>query len=53
MAEGNVYRSEDEGKSWKRVNDVKDGAAAMLIQHPFDNNMVRHLLSMVFSVLKL
>ncbi|KAJ7460667.1 vacuolar protein sorting/targeting protein 10 [Mycena latifolia] len=35
--EGNIYVSPDEGKTWKRAEDIPEGAAAMVIEHPFDN----------------
>ncbi|KAI0750610.1 Oligoxyloglucan reducing end-specific cellobiohydrolase [Irpex lacteus] len=35
---GNVYVSDNEGKAWKRADDVPEGKAAMVIEHPFDNN---------------
>ncbi|KAF7289529.1 Sortilin [Mycena chlorophos] len=35
--EGDVYVSDDEGKSWKRADDIPKGEAAMVIEHPFDN----------------
>ncbi|PWN53321.1 Oligoxyloglucan reducing end-specific cellobiohydrolase [Violaceomyces palustris] len=34
--EGNVYRSEDEGKSWKLVDGPQQGKAYMLVDHPYD-----------------
>ncbi|KAF7317890.1 Sortilin [Mycena kentingensis (nom. inval.)] len=36
--EGNVYVSEDEGKSWKRAEDIPKGEAVMVIEHPFDTS---------------
>jgi photosystem II stability/assembly factor-like uncharacterized protein len=38
--EGNVYVSQDEGKSWNRATDIPERAAMMVIQHPFDNKYV-------------
>ena len=38
--EGNVYFSQNEGKSWSRVADIPSGKAAMVIEHPFDNTLV-------------
>lgn len=35
--ESNVYRSEDAGVKWKRVDDVPDGKSMELIMHPFDH----------------
>ena len=39
--ERNVYISENEGKSWKKIPAV-EGRAVLLVEHPFDNRMVRH-----------
>ncbi|KAF8649292.1 hypothetical protein AX16_005896 [Volvariella volvacea WC 439] len=36
--EGNVYVSQDEGKSWKAAEDIPEGSAMMVIEHPFDNH---------------
>ncbi|KAF7309568.1 Sortilin [Mycena indigotica] len=36
--EGNVYVSDDEGKSWHRAEDIPKGEAVMVIEHPFDNS---------------
>jgi len=38
--EGTVLRSEDEGANWNIVNDVPEGVASILIQHPFAKNNV-------------
>ncbi|EGN96883.1 hypothetical protein SERLA73DRAFT_170248 [Serpula lacrymans var. lacrymans S7.3] len=38
VAEGNIYVSQDEGKSWERASDIPTGAAGMLIEHPFENH---------------
>ncbi|CAK5273809.1 unnamed protein product [Mycena citricolor] len=35
---GDVYVSQDEGKSWKRAEDIPKGAASIVIEHPFDNS---------------
>ena len=32
----NVWRSDDDGKSWKKVNGVPDGDAWDITEHPFD-----------------
>ncbi|KAJ7132166.1 vacuolar protein sorting/targeting protein 10 [Mycena epipterygia] len=37
--EGSVHVSADEGKTWKRAEDIPKGAAAMVIEHPFDNSI--------------
>lgn len=39
---GEVYRSEDEGKSWKLVDGPTKGSAYLLVEHPYDRRMVRH-----------
>ncbi|KAJ7626363.1 vacuolar protein sorting/targeting protein 10 [Mycena polygramma] len=36
--EGNVYVSSNEGKTWRLSEDIPSGAAAMVIEHPFDNS---------------
>lgn len=33
---GNVYRSENDGKKWVRVEDIPEGEAWDMIEHPFD-----------------
>ncbi|OCB88754.1 signal sequence binding protein [Sanghuangporus baumii] len=35
-SEGNVYVSQDEGRSWERAN-IPEGKAMQVIEHPFDN----------------
>lgn len=42
-AKGQVYRSEDEGKSWKLVDGPSKGKAYLLVEHPYDRNMVRRI----------
>lgn len=37
---GNVYISENEGKSWDLVRDVPKAAADQLVEHPFNNRYV-------------
>ncbi|KAF9982175.1 vacuolar protein sorting/targeting protein PEP1, partial [Entomortierella chlamydospora] len=37
-ASRNVFRSEDEGKTWKRIRDVPSGVAVNLILHAFEPN---------------
>ncbi|UZJ55856.1 hypothetical protein CBS101457_005176 [Exobasidium rhododendri] len=37
---GEVYRSEDEGKSFKPVVGPTKGAAYLLVEHPYDKTMV-------------
>lgn len=39
-SDGNVYVSQDEGKAWARAEDIPEGKAAMVIEHPFDNRYV-------------
>jgi hypothetical protein len=41
---GDIHVSQDEGKSWKRADDIPPGEAAMFIEHPFDNRVVRYCL---------
>ena len=40
IIEGNVYVSQDEGKSWERAKGIQEGKALMFFEHPFDNQMV-------------
>jgi hypothetical protein len=42
--EGNVYVSQDEGKTWE-LADMPRGRAEMVIEHPFDHRIVRLHLS--------
>ncbi|KAK0452799.1 vacuolar protein sorting/targeting protein 10, partial [Desarmillaria tabescens] len=35
--DGNVYVTQDEGKSWHIASDIPKGDATMVIEHPFDN----------------
>ena len=37
----NVWRSDNEGKGWKRIQGVPDGEAAQVIEHPFNSRVVR------------
>ena len=37
IVENNVYRSDDGGVKWKKVDDVKDGDAWLLYMHEFDS----------------
>jgi photosystem II stability/assembly factor-like uncharacterized protein len=41
--EGNVYVSQDEGKTWKRAEDIPSGKITTVIEHPFDTRYVRIL----------
>jgi photosystem II stability/assembly factor-like uncharacterized protein len=34
---GDLYVSQDEGKSWSRAEDIMSGTVSMVIPHPFDN----------------
>ncbi|KAF8196799.1 Oligoxyloglucan reducing end-specific cellobiohydrolase [Mycena galopus ATCC 62051] len=34
--EGNIYVSSDEGKTWNLPEEIPRGAAAMVLEHPFD-----------------
>ncbi|KAG1816486.1 uncharacterized protein BJ212DRAFT_1355044 [Suillus subaureus] len=36
---GDIHVSQDEGKTWKRADDIPSGEAAMFIEHPFDNRV--------------
>ncbi|KAG2031877.1 hypothetical protein BDR03DRAFT_875061, partial [Suillus americanus] len=36
---GDIHVSQDEGKTWKRADDIPFGEAAMFIEHPFDNRV--------------
>ncbi|CAL1713879.1 unnamed protein product [Somion occarium] len=38
VVEQNIYVSNDEGRSWTRADDIPEHKAAMVIEHPFDNN---------------
>ena len=39
---GDVYVSQDEGRTWARAEDIPQGEAAMVIDHPFDNQYVSY-----------
>lgn len=39
----NLYVSTDEGRSWKQAEGIPNGAASMIIAHPFDNRYVSYL----------
>ncbi|KAI0738712.1 Oligoxyloglucan reducing end-specific cellobiohydrolase [Daedaleopsis nitida] len=39
VIKGIVYVSPDEGKTWKGAENVPEGQAAMVIDHPFDNRV--------------
>ncbi|KAG1738508.1 hypothetical protein EDB19DRAFT_894550 [Suillus lakei] len=36
---GDIYVSQNEGKTWKRADDIPPGEAAMFIEHPFNNRV--------------
>ncbi|KAG2364310.1 vacuolar protein sorting/targeting protein 10 [Suillus spraguei] len=36
---GDIHVSQDEGKNWKRADDIPPGEAAMFIEHPFNNRV--------------
>lgn len=38
--QGVVWRSPDEGKTWKMINGPPKGSAYLLLEHPYDRNMV-------------
>ena len=40
----NLYVSIDEGRSWNQADGIPNGAASMIIAHPFDNRYVNCLL---------
>lgn len=48
VVEQNIYVSNDEGRSWTRADDIPEHKAAMVIEHPFDNNYVCCLTLFVF-----
>ncbi|KAF9450688.1 vacuolar protein sorting/targeting protein 10 [Macrolepiota fuliginosa MF-IS2] len=37
--QGNVYVSQDEGKSWAQADDIPSGRAVMVFEHPFNNRI--------------
>ncbi|KIJ65382.1 hypothetical protein HYDPIDRAFT_88076 [Hydnomerulius pinastri MD-312] len=37
VVDGDVYVSQDEGKSWNRATDIERGTAMMVIEHPSDS----------------
>lgn len=39
--EHNVYISEDEGSHWELIPNVPQGEAHILIEHPYNNRIVR------------
>ncbi|KAI0766636.1 Oligoxyloglucan reducing end-specific cellobiohydrolase [Trametes elegans] len=39
VVKGDVWVSQDEGKSWERAAGVPEGKASMVIEHPFDNRV--------------
>lgn len=41
--EGNLFVSLDEGKSWKRVEDIPKGDAVLVVEHPFNNRYVSEM----------
>lgn len=47
--EGNVYLSEDEGKTWNLVNGIPREEASLLMEHPFDNRIVRLAIFLISS----
>lgn len=50
-----VWRSEDEGRTWKVIEDVPRGDAFSVIEHPFDNRVVcifLHFPTHVIAVLR-
>ena len=53
VVKGNVHVSPDEGKTWTLAQNVPEGRAAMVIEHPFDSKLVRvlcHALSSLLTV---
>ena len=36
-----LYRSENQGKQWEKVNDIGPDEANYLYEHPFDSDKVR------------
>ena len=47
---GNLYVSTDEGRSWKQADGIPNGAASMIIAHPFDNRYVNYFLLLIIGV---
>ncbi|THH18916.1 hypothetical protein EW146_g2149 [Bondarzewia mesenterica] len=39
VVEGNLYVSNNEGKTWERASDIPEGETSMFIEHPFNNRM--------------
>ncbi|EIM80281.1 Oligoxyloglucan reducing end-specific cellobiohydrolase [Stereum hirsutum FP-91666 SS1] len=39
IIEGNLWISDNEGKSWERTADIPEGAVTMFFEHPFNNRM--------------
>lgn len=39
-ADRNVWRSEDEGKSWKLLDGIPQGEAWSVVEHPFNSRTV-------------
>ncbi|KAI0030630.1 Oligoxyloglucan reducing end-specific cellobiohydrolase [Vararia minispora EC-137] len=35
----NIFVSQDEGRTWKRPENIPEGVAVMFFEHPFDNRM--------------
>lgn len=42
--DSNVFISDDEGENWKRVPNVPEGEAMMIIDHPTNNRYVSPVL---------
>jgi hypothetical protein len=47
--DGDVFVSQDEGKSWSKADGIPSGKAAMVIEHPFNNRVVGYFYLLLAS----